>query len=210
MLRATICPTVLAANPHVYREQMEKVEPFAKRIHVDVADGIFAHTKTIGLDQVWWRGDRTIDLHLMYKNPLAHAKVLVALKPRLVIVHAEAEGDFVKFANLLHRYGIEVGVALLPSTEVEIIAPAINLIDHALVFSGDLGHFGGHANFDMLQKVEQLRRLKPVIEVGWDGGVDDRNARQLAKAGIDVLNVGGFIQRAHDPKKAYARLEVLV
>lgn len=206
----TICPTVTATEPHAYRAQMERVEPFAARIHVDVADGDFAPVKLIGFDQVWWRGDRTIDLHVMYRYPTDHQAIIIALNPRLVIVHAEAEGNFPAFAEELHRHGIEVGLALLPSTTVESIAPVLEHVEHVLLFSGNLGSFGGEVDMTLLKKAAKLRDLKPTIEIGWDGGINDQNAQALADGGIDVLNVGGFIQRTADPAAAYAKLEAVL
>jgi ribulose-phosphate 3-epimerase len=189
---------------------MERVESFAARIHVDVADGNFAPRKLISFDKIWWRGDRTIDLHVMYQRPAEHRDIILALAPRLVIVHAEAEGDFLAFADDLHRHGIEVGIALLPRTDVEVIKPGLGLIDHVLLFSGNLGHFGGEADLTLLKKVSTLRELKPTVEIGWDGGVNAHNARQLAEGGVDVLNVGGFIQRADSPPGNFQRLQALV
>lgn len=203
----TICPTVTAETPEEYAYQMERIEPFTKRIHVDVADGQFAPRRLVNFDQVWWRGDRTLDLHIMYRLPAEHAEIILALNPRLVIMHAEAEGNFMGFASLLQKHGIEVGVALLPQTPVETIAPALEHLNHVLVFSGNLGYQGGStADLSLLKKVEHIRRLKPLIEIGWDGGVNDQNIKQLADGGVDVVNVGGFIQRAEDPAKAYGIL----
>lgn len=207
----TICPTITVENAEDYRQQMALLEPFATRLHVDMSDGEFTPRKLINFDQVWWRGNRTIDLHLMYKYPTEHSEIILALNPRLVIVHAEAEGNFMNFAEHLHEHGIEVGIALLQRTEVETIMPALDFVDHVLIFSGNLGYQGGsEVDFDLLKKVEQVRRLRPAIEIGWDGGVNDENARQLAEGGIDVLNVGGYIQHAVDPESAYAKLEAAV
>ena len=190
---------------------MELLEPFASRLHIDTADGNFAPRKLLSFDQIWWRGNRTIDLHLMYTYPIDHAEIILALNPRLVVVHAEAEGNFNNFADHLHAHGIEVGVALLPRTRVEAIEPVIHKIDHVLIFSGNLGYQGGStADMELLKKVAEVRQLKPTIEIGWDGGVNDQNAKQIADAGVDVLNVGGFIQHAADPARAYATLKALV
>ena len=79
-----------------------------------------------------------------------------------------------------------------------------------MIFSGELGTFGGHADMDLTSKIDQIRSINPKIEIGWDGGVNEHNAGQLAQAGVDVLNVGGFLQRAEHPDSAYARLESLV
>ena len=58
----------------------------------------------------------------------------------------------------------------------------------------------------LLDKVKLLRQLKPQLEIGWDGGINNTNARSLASGGVDVLNVGGFIQHAADPRLAYGML----
>lgn len=207
-MKATVCPTITPDHTAVsFGIQLKRVLPFARRLHVDLMDGIFASPRSVRLDEVYWPANIPIDLHIMYRRPAEHIDALLALKPQLVIIHAEAEGNFAAFAARLQRRGIEVGVALLPGTPVATIAPAIQLIQHVLIFSGHLGHFGGTANLQLLTKVPQLRALKPGLEIGWDGGINAANAQQLAAGGIDVLNVGGFIQHAIDPARAYATLE---
>lgn len=199
----SIAPSVTARNPDEYQQQMERVAHIATRVHIDVADGIFTPVKLLSPEAVWWPGGVRADLHVMYQKPFTHYKTYLSLSPQMVIVHAEAEGQFMPFAELMHRHGIEVGVALKQDTPVERIRPALELIDHVLIFSGNLGHFGGQADLSLLDKVTLLRRLKPQLEIGWDGGVNANSARALAQGGIDVLNVGGYIQHATDPGQAY-------
>jgi ribulose-phosphate 3-epimerase len=207
---ATVCPTVLAAEPHEFREQMERIAHFGNRVQIDLTDGLFALTKTVPLEQVWWPHGLKADLHLMYKRPDLFLNQVLDLEPSLVIIHAEAEGDFESFAAALHEAGIKVGVALLQKTEPEVIKAALGMIEHVLIFSGDLGKFGGDAHLHLLGKILKLKQWKPDLEIGWDGGINDKNAKQLAKGGVDVLNVGGFIQKAKDPASAYAKLVTLV
>lgn len=209
-MNADICPTILAEEPDSFRMQMKRVLPFAKRLHIDVMDGVFAAPRSLALDQIYWPANIPVDLHVMYQKPMVHAGAFVSLAPRMVILHAEADGNFAPFSEYMHRHGIEVGVALLPQTSVATIAPVIDIIDHVLIFSGHLGHFGGSADTRLLVKVRQLRELKPSLEIGWDGGVNATNAAELAAGGVDVLNVGGFIQHAVDPAQAYAALGALV
>lgn len=210
MRNVSICPTVTAETTDEYMEQMERVEPFATRIHVDITDGDFAPHKLVNFDQVWWRGNRTIDLHVMHRYPVDHAEIILAMAPRMVIVHAEAEGNLSNFIDHLHRHGIEVGLALLQRTRVEDVAPALEYIDHLLIFSGNLGYHGGEADLDLLSKAKKVRELRPNIEIGWDGGVNEQNVRAIAEAGVDVINVGGYIQKSENPASAYATLKALV
>jgi ribulose-phosphate 3-epimerase len=209
-MRPTICPTVTAPEPHAFREQMERVADFALRVHIDVSDGTLAPNKLIDFDRIWWPGGVRADIHVMASDPFKHTKLYRALGPQLVIVHAEAKGDFGAFADEMHSHGIETGIALLPDTAVDFIAPGLDLIDHVMIFSGKLGSFGGEADPGLLKKVSQLKQLKPTLEISWDGGINDRNAQALAEHGVDVLNVGGYIQRAENPRAAYETLEKLV
>jgi ribulose-phosphate 3-epimerase len=171
-------------------------------------DGKFAPTTSIRPDQMWWPGNMRVDLHVMFKKPFEYTDIFVALGPQMVIVHAESAGNFVAFAETMHRHGIETGVALLPETPVANIAPALGLIDHVLIFSGNLGRQGGSkADPDLLPKVSELRELKPSLEIGWDGGINAKNAPALVRYGVDVLNVGGFIHNSGTPKSQYELLQ---
>lgn len=207
---ASICPTVLAEEPHAYREQMERIAPFAQRIQIDLTDGDFAPSKTVRIEEIWWPETTQADIHLMYHRPFEYVEQLLKLNPHLVIVHSEAEADFAALAAKLHNHDIKAGLALLAETPVEAIKPFLNVFDHILIFSGALGHFGGKADLGLLNKVNQIKSLNPGVEIGWDGGINDQNAKALADGGVDVLNVGGFIQKTEDPATAYAKLKDIV
>lgn len=203
-MAATVCPTVMTDDPDLYRKQIEETTKYASRVHIDLGDGVFTRAM-IPLEDVWWPGGMRADLHVMYQQPFAHIPTFVALAPQLVIVHAEADGDFKVFARELHRHGIEAGVALLQQTPVEAIVPALEFIDHVLIFAGSLGKNAGSADLGMLEKVKQLKQLKPQLEIGWDGGANDTNAKQLADGGVDVINCGGYLH-GEDPVAAYHKL----
>lgn len=203
----TICPAVLAENPHQYREQIERVATFATRIHLDFGDGVFTKTVTPDLAQAWWPHTIQADLHLMYQDPAASIDAILPLNPHMVIVHLESDVDIQSFADAMHQAGIAVGVAILATTPVSDLQDAVKSIDHVLIFSGDLGHFGGKADLGLVKKVAEIKALRSDISIGWDGGVNADNAAALTKAGVDVLNVGGFIQRSDDPQAAYRQLQ---
>lgn len=201
-----ICPTVLAANPHLYREQIERLQPFATRVQIDLMDGDFTPTTSLRPIQVWWPEQWQVDIHLMFRRPLEHLETLISLHPRMVIIHAEAEGDLRGMLGHLQKLNIKAGVALLKDTPPESAENLLSIADHALLFSGDLGRFGGVADLSVLQKVPKLKAINPGIEIGWDGGANEQNVRQLRDGGVDVINVGGAIAKADDPAAAYATL----
>ncbi len=211
MINADICPTITASNVDEYKSQMDKITPFTKKVHIDLADGVFTPNKLLDINDIWLPGDMLADLHIMYQKPLGVLDSVIALHPQLIIVHAEADGKFADLVDIVKSHGIEVGLAILPGTDVQDVKSAIADIDHILIFSGNLGYQGGsQANLSLLAKASAIKSLKPSIEVGWDGGVNLSNVHQLAAAGVDVINVGGFIQNAQDPAAQYWALKNLV
>ncbi len=207
MSQLTIAPSVTPSSPdpHVYREQIERIS-FAKRIQVDLMDGVFAPNKNINPIQVWWPDNVLADIHLMYQKPSEHLETLISLKPHLIILHIESEGNIEEYIRHIKKFGIKAGVALLSDTPVAQAHGCIEISDHVMLFAGSLGSFGGVADLDVLKKIPQIRAIRPDIEIGWDGGVNDKNIKTLANAGVDVCNVGGFIQRSEDPSQAYDSL----
>lgn len=205
-----ICPTVTAYDVETFREQMRVASFISSRVHVDLMDGEFTSTKSPDIDEVWLPHGVNIDIHLMYQKPMDVLEKLIVCKPHMVIVHAEANVHHALFAAELHKAGIKAGLALLADTPVYMCEDKISGYDHALIFSGKLGSHGGHADLGLLPKVLQLKHHHPDLEIAWDGGINEENAHRLVQAGIDVLNVGGFIQSSSDPKTAYDKLVSVV
>lgn len=205
-----VCPSILASTADEYREQIEKVAGFADRIQIDLTDGEFAKNRTINPEDAWWPVGIKVDFHLMYRRPDQAIEVILEHKPNLIIVHAEADGHFLALAENFRHRGIKIGLALLPKTSVNSVMMALDHLDHVLIFSGTLGEYGGHANLDLLHKVQELKHHKPSLEVGWDGGITNRNISQLAFGGIDVFDVGGFLQNSPDPERDFYSLKRIV
>jgi ribulose-phosphate 3-epimerase len=202
-----ICPAILAEDERRYRQQIEKVAHYAHRIQIDLTDGKFAKNQTVKPEKAWWPVGVKADFHLMFEDPSSAVETILEHQPHLIIVHAEAKGSFEAFASRCHGQGVKVGVALLPKTSPQAIESALSKIDHVLIFSGNLGSYGGHADLDLLHKVHYLKERKPEIEIGWDGGVTDQNISQLATGGVDVFAVGGFIQNSQDPERTFHKLQ---
>ena len=203
---AIICPSILAYSKEEYSRQIQRVAPFAERIQIDLMDGDFAKAKSVSLDEVWWPHGITADIHLMYADPFKYLDQLLHLKPNMVIIHVETMIHHMHFAAELHKEGIKAGLAILPETPVANIEQILHSFDHLLIFSGNLGHFGGKADLGLLSKVAEAKAHHQDLEIGWDGGVNSDNAKALVDGEIDVLNVGGYIQKAKDPENSYKLL----
>ncbi len=201
-----VCPTVLAHTVEEYNSQIKKITPFATRIQVDLTDGIFTTPKTIAPKDVWWPPSLVVDLHLMYQNPFEVIEQVILIKPQMAIIHVEAMVHHMHFAAELHKEGIKAGLAVLPETPIKNIEQILHSFDHLLIFGGHLGHFGGEADMQQLPKAAEAKAHHKDLEIGWDGGINDQNAKPLIDGGIDVLNVGGYIQKAEKPEFAFERI----
>lgn len=206
----TICPTITAYDLAEYKLQIDRVATFAERIHIDLMDGEFAPTKSPELSKIWWPLEIKADIHLMYQNPMEYLEQLIKLRPRMVIIHNEAHVHHMHFAAELHKAGILAGLAVLKDTPIEYAYQIMHSFDHVLIFSGNLGYHGGEADLGLLDKVVKVRAHHPEVEIGWDGGINADNAKQLVEGGVDVLNVGGFIQKSANPTVAYAKLKEVI
>lgn len=203
---AVIAPALLAENQDDYKAQIERLHPFAERVHIDITDGEFAPSFTVNASQLWWPQEWKVDIHAMVARPSEYVQALVNLKPHLIIFHAEVAEDLAPTLQYVKQAGIKAGIALQRATVPLSVAPAVELADHVMIFSGDLGKYGGVANLMQLEKVRLIKQINATAEIGWDGGVTIENSYSLAQGEIAVLNTGGAIAKAADPKAAYDTL----
>jgi len=201
-----IVPTIMAETVDQLRESTEKLQTFARRVHIDISDGEFAPTFLLNEGQLFWPQGWEVDIHAMVARPSEHLAQLIQLKPSMVILHAEAQEDIVPHLAALKQAGIKAGIGLLKTTVPATVQAAIQAADHVMIFSGDLGKFGGTASMMQLEKIRLIKKIKPDVEIGWDGGAKIENAYTLTKGGVDVLNVGGEIANATSPGDTYNEL----
>jgi ribulose-phosphate 3-epimerase len=201
-----IAPAILAESADEYKAQVERLHKFASRVHIDISDGEFAPTFTVNAAQIWWPQEWVVDIHAMVARPSEHLETLISLKPHMIIFHAEVAEDIVPVLQHIKKFDIKAGLALLRSTVPNTVTPAIEAADHVMIFTGELGKYGGTASLMQLEKVRLIRAIRQDIEIGWDGGVNIENAYSLAQGGVGVLNVGSTLAKAEDPQSVYATL----
>ena len=108
---------------------------------------------------------------------------------------------------------MKAGVALNPHTPVGLLEDLIQDIDLVCMMSVNPG-FGGQSFIEnTFDKVTALKKLinqkgaETLIEI--DGGVTNKNAQQLKKAGADVLVAGSYVFKSDDPVSTVAGLKEL-
>ncbi len=203
---AVIVPTITTDSPEVFTQSLQTFSSFTKRVQIDVSDGSFAPTTTVPLQGMSVPEGLTVDLHLMSARPSEHLPEILALKPSLCILHAEADDDLASVFQKLKEAGIKTGVALVKTTFPGRVNELLAQVDHAMIFAGDLGRQGGAADMMQAEKVPLLKAVKSSLEIGWDGGANLSNVRAIAHAGVEVINVGSAITNADDPAEMYQAL----
>ncbi|MBQ3441257.1 hypothetical protein IJG27_03025 [Candidatus Saccharibacteria bacterium] len=202
----TVVPAVLAESKLDYRKQIESINNFARRVHIDVSDGAFAPATTIDISNAWWPKEWKADIHLMATHPSENLDVILKLKPSLCILHAEASEDLLPVFATLKKEDIRTGLAILPSTYPGLVKQYIDFVDHVLVFAGQLGVQGSPADMMQMEKIAIVRSMKPELEIGWDGGANMLTMRALAHADLDVINVGSALSKVDNPTEMYHAL----
>lgn len=201
-----IIPTILVETVDNYEGALKTISLFSKHIQIDICDGEFTQTKTIGLNDVTIPDGWTADIHLMAKRPSEYLPDILALRPAMIILHAEAEEDISLLIKKLKESNLKVGLALLRETVPESVQDLIKAVDHVMIFAGDLGKMGGKASMIQVDKVRLIKKINPKVEIGWDGGANVDNVFTLMRGGIEYINVGSALAYANDPVAVYKNM----
>ncbi len=214
MATCKIAPSLLAANFANLQADIEMINRSeADWLHLDVMDGVFVPNISFGfpvLKYVTKLSTKPLDVHLMVVNPGKFIHEVQALGAYMMNVHYEACTHLHRTIQQIKEAGMKAAVTLNPATPVSLLTEVIADLDMVLLMSVNPG-FGGQ-NFipNTLKKIKDLRRLicetgsHALIEV--DGGVNLQTAKELVKAGADVLVAGSAIFGADHPEKMIQQL----
>jgi ribulose-phosphate 3-epimerase len=218
MKNTLIAPSVLAADFANLQRDIEMINNSeADWFHVDIMDGVFVPNISFGmpvLEAISKHAKKTIDVHLMIVDPDRYIKTFASLGTTILTVHYEACTHLHRTLQAIKAEGMKAGVALNPHTNIDLLEDIIQDIDLVCIMSVNPG-FGGQSFIEnTYAKVEKLKALikrknaSTLIEI--DGGVTDKNARQLVDAGADVLVAGNFVFKAQNPIETIKDLKKIV
>lgn len=210
-MKIKVAPSLLSADFSTLATEIKKVQKAgADMLHIDVMDGHFVPNITIGPVVVKYIRKCTklpLDVHLMIENPQNYVGAFVNAGSDMITVHIEtvSAGKIRLLSKSLSAKRIKFGVSLNPATPIAKIKPVLKYVDFVLVMSVNPG-FGGQAFIKgAIPKIRQLRAIfKGDIAV--DGGINDLTAKQVIKAGANVLAAGSYIFGAKDKFKAIERI----
>lgn len=203
-----IIPAILTDSQVKFKELMLKLEPYAGRIHVDVADGEFVPNKTVtGYEEI--KGIEAavkFDVHLMVKKPQDHIKEWLHTYVDRFIVHAEsnspAGGDLVEIIKIIKDHKRKVGIAINPETDTDGIEKYLKDIDFVQFMTVHPGFQGGEFVHEVVDKISAFHEEYPGIMIMADGGITPETAPKLVKAGASVLVCGSYIVKSQNVEAA--------
>lgn len=212
-----IAPSVLAADFANLQRDIEMINKSdADWFHIDIMDGVFVPNISFGmpvLEAISKHATKTIDVHLMIVDPDRYIKTFKNLGANILTVHYEACTHLHRTLQVMKAEGMKAGVALNPHTNIDLLEDVINDIDMVCLMSVNPG-FGGQSfienTYSKIKKLKDLiikKNARTIIEI--DGGVTDKNAKQLVDAGATVLVAGSFVFKSSDPIKTITDLKQL-
>ena len=206
-----VVPAILIDDPSTLEKMVRQAKSFTDYVQIDIMDGRFVPSRSVTWEQV---ADLSVKLnweaHLMVMQPEKCLKGFKQAGASKIIFHHEATTSPHDVISRIKNLGLEVGLAVNPDTPVSAIVPCINEIDSILLLTVTPGFYGSQFIPEVMDKVAELRSIKPEIEIGVDGGVKENNIREIASAGVDYICVGSAVFMQTDPAGSYRRLQSLV
>jgi ribulose-phosphate 3-epimerase len=206
---AGLAPSIIAADFGRLAEELERVEPFSARWHVDVMDGHYVPNLTIGpmiVEAIARTSSLAQDVHLMITNPDESWEWYAKVGAARIAFHPDASADPAALLSTIAGAGIGPGLAVNPDVEPEVIKAYLDLVDHLVVMSVHPGFSGQKFIPEVLPTLKTLRGWVDDrgggVELIIDGGVNLETAPGCVAAGADVLVSASAIFGAPDPARA--------
>lgn len=205
---AEVIPAIIPEQFSQIQEEVSKVKELVTKVQVDIGDGLFSKNKTwpyrndageftqllneeIGLP--FWE-DIDYEFHLMIENPEKVIGDYIHIGVSSLVVHVEKVTDMKSVSELCRGAGVNLVLAILPSTDNAMLEQYEGLYDGIQCMGSDrIGHHGETLNDMVYDKIRTLREKYPDMPIAIDIGVDEHTAEDLVSAGVSVLVSGSAI-----------------
>lgn len=196
-----LSPSILACDYNILGTQIkEAYEAGAKYMHLDVMDGLFVPSISLGMPVIKSlrkATDVVFDTHLMINEPIRYIDDFVEAGSDIITFHLEATDKVEETINKIKAAKVKAGIVINPETPVEAIKPYLSMVDMVLIMSVHPG-FGGQKYIpEATDKIRQARNF--IDEAGYnidlevDGGVNLSNVKEVLEAGANIIVAGSAV-----------------
>lgn len=206
MHQILIAPSILSADFSRLGDELAALEAAgADLIHLDLMDGHYVPNLSFGFPLIKSIRKHTslpLDAHLMVSNPSDYVDRLADLGVNWVSFHQDAEIHSHRLLSKIRSLGMKAGLALNPSVCPSSLDWLLPQLDYALLMSVNPGFSGQSFILSVIEKTTMLKAMTDAkaypIRIEVDGGINDKNAAALIKAGADMLVSASFIFSSGD------------
>ena len=209
-----IAPSILSADLTQLAQEVDAVEKNgADWLHIDVIDGHFAPTITLGpliVSAVRKIAKLPLDVHLMIDNPDQFMEPFSEAGADILVVPIEACTHLHRTVHFIKDKGCKVGVCLNPATPLSTLDNILPDLDLVTLLMVNPGFKGQKFIPKSVQKIKKLRKIineKGLeVDIEADGGVSLENIAQLAEAGADIFVTGSALFSAENYEETICKL----
>jgi ribulose-phosphate 3-epimerase len=202
-----VVPAILTDDPVKLKSMLSLAETYTDYVQIDIMDGKFVPSHSITWEHILnIQTNLKWEVHLMVEQPEQQLGNYQRAGASKVIFHYETAPSPDHVISLARRLKLGIGMALNPETPVSAILPFTDYVDSVLFLSVNPGFYGAQFISDVLHKIQELRRLRPELNIGIDGGIKDTNIAQISRTGVNEIFVGSAILLQADPAASYRNL----
>lgn len=208
-MKKIIIPAIIAKTQEEFEERINKVKEHAEVLQLDIMDGKFVDNNSIDFDFKLPENKCRIEAHLMIENPEQWVEKSLD-KVDKVLFHFEACKDCGNLIENIKKNGKKVGIVINPETSVSDIKSLLDKIDQVLVMTVNPGFYGSKFLPETLNKVKELRKIKPEMDIEVDGGITADTIQKADEAGANLFVSGSYIQNSDNIKETIEGLYGLI
>lgn len=206
MRKETIIPAVIAKTQTELEERIDRIKDYVDLIQLDVMDGEFVPNNSINFDFKVPETNCSFEAHLMIKHPKKWIEKN-NLKVDTILAHFESIDDPIEIIDLVKNKNKKIGFVLNPETSIQQIKKYLYELDQVLIMTVNPGFYGSPFLPEMLDKISELRRLKPDLDIEVDGGITPDTVQKVYNAGANMFVSGSYIVKAPNVKEAIDKIQ---